>query len=45
MLLQIAEWSDATGFVTVAPKYTRPPKFATFQKNRTYIVSSIIVKP
>lgn len=42
-MVKIAEWSDESGFVLGAPKYMRPKGSTHFEKNRTYIVTTIVV--
>lgn len=42
-MVKVAEWSDQTGFNPVAVKYTRLKGSATIEKNRTYIVTTIVV--
>lgn len=40
--LQIAEWTDKSGFKLVETKYERLPG-PVIQRNKTYIVTSILV--
>lgn len=42
-MVKVAEWSDETGFATVTAKYTRPKSTAHIERNRTYIVTTIVV--
>lgn len=42
-MVKVAEWSDEIGFVPVAAKYTRLKPSAHIEKNRTYIVTTIVV--
>ncbi|CAG7820788.1 unnamed protein product [Allacma fusca] len=42
---RIGEWSDSKGFMAVPAKYVRPPAFSVIQRNRTYIVTTIIEEP
>lgn len=43
MLLQVAEWTDEKGFTPVAAKYVRLRPFSEIERNRTYIVTTIVV--
>lgn len=42
-LFQVAEWTDEGGFQPVAAKYTRLKPQSDIERNRTYIVTTIIV--
>lgn len=42
-MVKVAEWSDETGFTPVAAKYVRLKPTAQIEKNRTYIVTTIVV--
>lgn len=42
-MVKVAEWSDEGGFVPVAAKYTRLKPTAHIEKNKTYIVTTIVV--
>lgn len=42
-MVKVAEWSDETGFAPVAAKYTRLKPTAHIERNRTYIVTTIVV--
>lgn len=41
--LQVAEWTDEGGFQAIAAKYVRLRPHAEIEKNRTYIVTAIMV--
>jgi glutamate receptor, ionotropic, invertebrate len=43
-MVKVAEWSDATGITPVLAKYTRI-KAHEIEKNRTYIISTLIEEP
>ncbi|CAL8101103.1 unnamed protein product [Orchesella dallaii] len=43
--VKIGEWSDTRGFTAIPAKYIRPPTFSRIQKNRTYIVTTILEEP
>jgi hypothetical protein len=40
---QVAEWTDEFGFSPVAAKYVRLKPGSEIEKNRTYIVTTIVV--
>jgi len=40
---QVAEWTDELGFNPVAAKYVRLKPGSEIEKNRTYIVTTIVV--
>ncbi|XP_018318730.2 glutamate receptor 1 [Agrilus planipennis] len=42
-MVEVAKWSDQTGFTPIVAKYIRPTHFV--QKNRTYIVTTIVEEP
>jgi len=42
-MVKIAQWSDEHGLQLGVPKYSRPKTFNEFEKNRTYIVTTILV--
>ena len=42
-MVKVAEWSDETGFNSVAAKYVRLKQTGHIEKNRTYIVTTIVV--
>lgn len=42
-MVKVAEWSDETGFTPVAAKYVRLKPTAQIEKNRTYVVTTIVV--
>lgn len=42
-MVKVAEWGDETGFVPVAAKYVRLKPSAHIERNRTYIVTTIVV--
>lgn len=44
MTLQVAEWTDEKGFTPVAAKYVRLRPFSEIERNRTYIVTTIVVR-
>ncbi|XP_065162532.1 glutamate receptor 1-like [Atheta coriaria] len=44
-MVKVAEWSDETGFAPVAAKYTRLKPTAHIERNRTYIVTTIVEEP
>lgn len=44
-MVKVAEWSDETEFNPIAPKYVRLRPRADFERNRTYIVTTIIEEP
>ncbi|KAG8226479.1 hypothetical protein J437_LFUL007361 [Ladona fulva] len=41
-MVKVAEWSDETGLAPVAAKYVRLRPAADIEKNRTYIVTTIV---
>lgn len=41
---KVAEWSDEAGFQAIAAKYIRLRPHAEIEKNRTYIVTTIVVR-
>jgi hypothetical protein len=42
-VFQVAEWTDEFGFSPVAAKYVRLRPGSEIEKNRTYIVTTIVV--
>ncbi|KAJ8924635.1 hypothetical protein NQ315_000785 [Exocentrus adspersus] len=44
-IVKVAEWSDETGFISVAAKYSRPKSSAHIERNKTYIVTTIVEEP
>ncbi|GLV33707.1 Glutamate receptor IB [Carabus blaptoides fortunei] len=44
-MVKVAEWSDESGFTPVAAKYVRLKPNAHIEKNRTYIVTTILEEP
>lgn len=42
-MVKVAEWTDEGGFSPVAAKYTRLKPAAHIERNRTYIVTTIVV--
>jgi hypothetical protein len=40
---QVAEWTDESGFSPVAAKYVRLKPGSEIERNRTYIVTTIVV--
>lgn len=42
-MVKVAEWRDDTGFNPVAAKFVRIAPTAQIEKNRTYIVTTIVV--
>ncbi|CAH1170158.1 unnamed protein product [Phaedon cochleariae] len=44
-MVQVAEWNDETGLSPVAAKYVRPKANAYIEKNKTYIVTTIVEEP
>ncbi|KRT85805.1 hypothetical protein AMK59_749 [Oryctes borbonicus] len=44
-MVKVAEWSDETGFTSVAAKYVRLKSSAHIEKNHTYIVTTILEEP
>nr|CAH7759920.1 unnamed protein product [Callosobruchus chinensis] len=44
-MVKVAEWSDETGFNPVAAKYTRVKANIHIERNKTYIVTTIVEEP
>lgn len=44
-MIKVAEWSDESGFTPIAPKYVRLNPRNEFERNKTYIVTTIIEEP
>lgn len=44
-MVKVAEWSDETEFIPIAAKYVRLRPKADFERNKTYIVTSIVEEP
>ncbi|XP_066590291.1 glutamate receptor 1-like isoform X2 [Prorops nasuta] len=44
-MVKVAEWTDELGFQAVAAKYVRLRPHADIEKNKTYIVSTILEEP
>ncbi|KAL1517035.1 hypothetical protein ABEB36_000854 [Hypothenemus hampei] len=44
-MVKVAEWSDRTGFNPVAAKYTRIKPAAHIERNKTYVVTTIVEEP
>ncbi|XP_049961019.1 glutamate receptor 1-like [Schistocerca serialis cubense] len=44
-MVKVAEWSDETGLTPVAAKYVRLRPNGEYQRNRTYIVTTIVEEP
>ncbi|XP_046997299.1 glutamate receptor 1-like [Schistocerca americana] len=44
-MVKVAEWSDETGLTPVAAKYVRLRTSTDIQKNRTYVVTTIVEEP
>lgn len=42
-MVKVAEWSDELGFAPVAAKYVRLKPMSHIERNRTYIVTTIVV--
>lgn len=42
-MVKVAEWSDDTGFTPVAAKYIRLKPPVTIERNKTYVVTTIVV--
>lgn len=42
-MVKVAEWSDETGFNPVAAKYIRLKPAAHIERNKTYVVTTIVV--
>lgn len=43
--VKVAEWSDETEFIPVAAKYMQSYARNDFEKNRTYVVTTILEDP
>ncbi|XP_015589085.1 glutamate receptor 1 [Cephus cinctus] len=44
-MVKVAEWTDETGFQAIAAKYVRLRPQTDIEKNRTYIVTTIVEEP
>lgn len=44
-MIKVAEWSDESGFTPIAPKYVRLNPRNEFERNKTYIVTTVIEEP
>ncbi|XP_046391302.1 glutamate receptor 1-like isoform X3 [Ischnura elegans] len=44
-MVKVAEWSDEAGLTPIAAKYVRLRPHADIEKNRTYIVTTIVEEP
>ncbi len=44
-MVKVAEWSDETEFIPIAAKYVRLRPKTDFERNKTYIVTSIVEEP
>ncbi|XP_050512896.1 glutamate receptor 1 [Diabrotica virgifera virgifera] len=44
-MVKVAEWSDQTGFSPIAAKYVRLKANAHIERNKTYIVTTILEEP
>lgn len=44
ILFKVAEWTDEAGFQAIAAKYIRLRPHLEIEKNRTYIVTTIVVR-
>lgn len=44
-MVKVAEWSDESGFSPIAAKYVRLRANTEIERNRTYIVTTIIEEP
>lgn len=44
LFLEVAEWTDEAGFQAIAAKYIRLRPHAEIEKNKTYIVTTIVVR-
>lgn len=42
-IVKVAEWNDEIGFVPVSYKYPRPKSNSHIARNKTYIVTTIVV--
>lgn len=42
-MVKVAEWNDLSGLTPVAAKYIRLRPIAQIERNRTYIVTTILV--
>lgn len=43
-IVKVAEWNDETGFTAVVNKYPRPKSNSHIVRNKTYIVTTIVVR-
>jgi glutamate receptor, ionotropic, invertebrate len=43
--VKVAEWSDETRFLPVAAKFTRLRNNVDFERNKTYIMTTILEEP
>lgn len=44
-MVKVAEWSDETNFVPIAAKYVRLRPKEAIERNKTYIVTTIVEEP
>ncbi|CAG2066153.1 unnamed protein product, partial [Timema podura] len=44
-MVKVAEWTDEAGFTPVSAKYVRLKPHSEIEKNRTYIVTTIVEEP
>ncbi|KAF7276433.1 hypothetical protein GWI33_010329, partial [Rhynchophorus ferrugineus] len=44
-MVKVAEWTDEIGFTPVAAKYIRLKPQAVFERNKTYVVTTIVEEP
>lgn len=44
-MVKVAEWSDETEFIPIAAKYVRLRPRVEFERNKTYIVTTILEEP
>lgn len=44
-VVKVAEWSDESGFTPLAAKYMRAHPKGAYEKNQTYIVTSVLEEP
>lgn len=44
-MVKVAEWSDDTGFTPIAAKYVRLQPHNEFERNKTYVVTTIVEAP
>ncbi|XP_076686024.1 glutamate receptor IB isoform X3 [Andrena cerasifolii] len=44
-MVKVAEWTDEAGFQSIAAKYIRLRPHAEIEKNKTYIVTTIVEEP